>query len=115
LKSGNRSMFSAQLFEKMQDRLAKKEQIVLMLNRRGYSSFVMCRDCGLVVKCPNCEISLTYHKVTDQLKCHYCGFETGTPKVCPECGSNHIRFFGTGTQKVEEELGKVLPEARVIR
>ena len=58
---------------------------------------------------------LTYHKVTDQLKCHYCGFETGTPKVCPECGSNHIRFFGTGTQKVEEELGKVLPEARVIR
>lgn len=115
LKSGNRSMFSEQLFEKMQDRLAKKEQIVLMLNRRGYSSFVMCRDCGLVVKCPNCEISLTYHKVTDQLKCHYCGFETGTPKVCPECGSNHIRFFGTGTQKVEEELGKVLPEARVIR
>src|SRR5690606_7516245 len=88
---------------------------VLMLNRRGYSSFVMCRDCGLVVKCPNCEISLTYHKVTDQLKCHYCGFETGTPKVCPECGSNHIRFFGTGTQKVEEELGKVLPGARVIR
>lgn len=115
LKSGNRSMFSEQLFEKMQDRIAKKEQIVLMLNRRGYSAFVMCRDCGLVVKCPNCDISLTYHKVTDQLKCHYCGFETITPKVCPECNSNHIRYFGTGTQKVEEELGKVLPEARVIR
>lgn len=115
LKAGNRSMFSTQLVEKMKDRIEKSEQIVLMLNRRGYSSFIMCRDCGYVMKCPNCDISLTYHKVTNQVKCHYCGFEARTPNVCPECGSNHIRFFGTGTQKVEEELGKILPEARVIR
>lgn len=115
LKTGNRSMFSIQLVEKMKDRIENSEQIVLMLNRRGYSSFVMCRDCGYVMKCPNCDISLTYHKVTNQVKCHYCGYEARTPNACPECGSNHIRFFGTGTQKVEEELGKILPEARVIR
>ncbi len=115
LKSGNRSMFSKVLLEAIKDRLEKSEQIVLMLNRRGYSSFVMCRDCGFVVQCPYCDISLTYHKVTDQVKCHYCGFEAVTPRVCPECNSKHIRFFGTGTQRVEEELGKILPKARVIR
>lgn len=115
LRTGNRSMFSTALLEKMRLRLERSEQIVLMLNRRGYSSFVMCRNCGYVLKCPNCDISLTYHKVTDQVKCHYCGFEMRTPKQCPECSSNHIRFFGTGTQKVEEELGRILPEARVIR
>ena len=115
LKAGNRSMFSSLLFDKIKDRLEKNEQIVLMLNRRGYSSFVICRDCGFVVKCQNCDISLTYHKVSDQLKCHYCSFEIRTPQVCPECGSQHIRYFGTGTQKVEEELAKIVPEARVIR
>lgn len=115
LKAGNRSMFSIALLEKIKERLKRSEQIVLMLNRRGYSSFVMCRDCGYVLKCPNCDISLTYHKVSDLVKCHYCGFEARTPKQCPECSSEHIRFFGTGTQKVEEELGKILPEARVIR
>ncbi len=108
-------MFSRLLFEKLQDRLQKKEQTVLFLNKRGHSSFVMCRDCGYVMHCPHCEISLTYHRAQNNMKCHYCGFETKVPKDCPECQSEHIRYFGTGTQKVEEELGKLLPEARVIR
>jgi primosomal protein N' (replication factor Y) (superfamily II helicase) len=115
LRAGNRSMFSRKLFEMLQDRLAKKQQAVLFLNKRGHSSFVMCRDCGYVVNCPNCDISLTYHRAGVQMKCHYCGYETPVPKVCPECSSEYIRYFGTGTQKVEDELGKILPEARVIR
>ncbi|CAH0259076.1 primosomal protein N' [Peribacillus sp. Bi134] len=115
LRTGNRSMFSELLFTKLKDRLEKGEQTVLMLNKRGHSSFVMCRSCGLVINCPNCDISLTYHRFNDIMKCHYCGFEEGMPSACPECESEHIRFFGTGTQKVEEELAKILPEARVIR
>ncbi|MGE6378192.1 primosomal protein N' [Peribacillus muralis] len=115
LRTGNRSMFSELLFSKLKDRLEKGQQTVLMLNKRGHSSFVMCRSCGLVINCPNCDISLTYHRFNDIMKCHYCGFEEGMPSVCPECESEHIRFFGTGTQKVEEELTKILPEARVIR
>lgn len=115
LRSGNRSMFSRLLFEKIEDRLEKKEQIVLFLNKRGHSSFVMCRDCGYVMGCPHCDISLTYHRRNEQMKCHYCGYETHVPLQCPECLSEHIRYFGTGTQKVEEELGKLLPQARVVR
>lgn len=115
LREGNRSMFSRSLLEKLKDRLEKKEQTVLFLNKRGHSSFVMCRDCGFVVNCPNCDISLTYHRFSQQMKCHYCGLESLVPNECPECNSEHIRYFGTGTQKVEEELGKILPEAKVIR
>ena len=115
LREGNRSMFSRALFEKLQDRLVKKQQTVLFLNKRGHSSFVMCRDCGYVLRCPHCDISLTYHRFNEQMKCHYCGFETRVPKQCPECKSEHIRYFGSGTQKVEEELRKLLPEAKVIR
>ncbi|WP_077211473.1 primosomal protein N' [Bacillus dakarensis] len=115
LREGNRSMFSRSLLEGIKARLEKKEQIVLFLNKRGHSSFVMCRDCGYVINCPNCDISLTYHRANQQMKCHYCGYESFVPKQCPECSSEHIRYFGTGTQKVEEELGKILPEARVIR
>ena len=115
LRAGNRSVFSRALLEAMKERLEKGEQIVLFLNRRGYSSFVMCRDCGYVVDCPHCDISLTYHRFDAKMKCHYCGFESPVPASCPECGSKHIRYFGTGTQKIEEELGKILPEARVIR
>ena len=115
LREGNRSMFSRELFEKLQERLIKKEQTVLFLNKRGHSSFVMCRDCGYVVQCPNCDISLTYHRYNQQMKCHYCGYESVVPNTCPECASDHIRYFGTGTQKVEEELTKIFPEARVIR
>lgn len=115
LRSGNRSMFSTSLFHHLQDRLEKKEQSVLFLNRRGYSTFVMCRDCGYVAQCEHCDISLTYHRNQNALKCHYCGHEEQMITTCQSCGSEHVRFFGTGTQKVEEELGKLLPEARVIR
>ena len=115
LREGNRTMFSRVLYDKLQDRLMKKEQTVLFLNKRGHSSFVMCRDCGYVIQCPNCDISLTYHQYQQQMKCHYCGYEAVVPTICPECTSEHIRYFGTGTQKVEEELGKIFPEARVIR
>ncbi|WP_394583623.1 primosomal protein N' [Cytobacillus firmus] len=115
LREGNRSMFSRKLLEKIKDRLGKKEQIVLFLNKRGHSSFVMCRDCGYVINCPHCDISLTYHRYNQQMKCHYCGYEASVPNACPECESEHIRYFGTGTQKVEEELAKILPEAKVIR
>ncbi|MBM7647183.1 primosomal protein N' (replication factor Y) [Bacillus ectoiniformans] len=115
LREGNRSMFSRTLFEKLEDRIAKGEQTVLFLNRRGHSSFVMCRDCGYVAGCPNCDISLTYHRHSHHMKCHYCGYEERVPNICPECQSEHIRYFGTGTQKVEEELGKLLPHARVVR
>src|SRR5690606_11800351 len=103
------------LYEKIVDRLEKNEQIVLLLNRRGHSTFVMCRDCGYVPTCAHCDISLTYHKSNNTLRCHYCGHEERLVTNCPSCNSEHIRFFGTGTQKVEEELAKVLPEARVIR
>ncbi|MFC5712201.1 primosomal protein N' [Thalassorhabdus alkalitolerans] len=115
LKNGNRSVFSNILLEKLEDRLQKGEQVVLFLNRRGYSTFVMCRSCGFVTECPHCEISLTYHHVNKQLKCHYCGHEESMVNKCPSCDSEHIRFFGTGTQKVEEELTRLLPTARVIR
>ncbi|WEG15671.1 primosomal protein N' [Alkalihalophilus pseudofirmus] len=115
LRAGNRSMFSAALLEKMQERMDRNEQTVLFLNRRGYSTFVMCRDCGYVATCDHCDISLTYHRSQNQLKCHYCGHEEAMPTVCESCGSEHIRFFGTGTQKVEEEIARVLPSARVIR
>ncbi len=115
LRSGNRSLFSTSLFDRLKDRLEKGEQSVLLLNRRGYSTFVNCRDCGFVAQCPHCDISLTYHKRSNVLKCHYCGHEARHPSHCPECSSEHIRFFGTGTQKVEEELNRLLPEASVIR
>ena len=115
LKNGNRSMFSVELADSIREKLDKKEQIVLFLNKRGFSSFVICRDCGTVVECNNCDISLTYHRAGEQLKCHYCGHEEPVPSQCPECTSEHIRFFGTGTQKIEEEIAKLFPYARLLR
>ncbi|NQX43852.1 primosomal protein N' [Paenibacillus tritici] len=115
LKEGNRSMFSRRLHAALVSRLERGEQTVLLLNRRGFSTFVMCRSCGYVAGCPECDISLTYHSRSDNLRCHYCGHAEPAPKLCPECGSEHIRFFGTGTQRVEEELGKLFPGIRVIR
>ena len=115
LSSGNRSMFSNQLREAIETRLANKEQIVLFLNRRGYASFMLCRDCGHVPQCPNCDISLTYHKSTDQLKCHYCGYQETPPALCPNCESEHIRQVGTGTQRVEELLQREFEGANIIR
>ncbi|WP_422660490.1 primosomal protein N' [Paenibacillus sp. EC2-1] len=115
LKDGNRSMFSRPLHEAIAARLERGEQTVLLLNRRGHSTFVMCRSCGYVAGCPECDISLTYHQKSNNLRCHYCGYAEKSPEVCPECGSEHIRFFGTGTQRVEEELAKLFPGIRVIR
>jgi primosomal protein N' (replication factor Y) len=115
LKNGNRSMFSLELADAIRLRLEKGEQMVLFLNRRGHSSFVMCRDCGTVVECPNCDISMTYHRHQERIKCHYCGEESQVPNSCPQCSSDHIRFFGTGTQKVEEEIARFFPTARVLR
>ncbi|MBD3918144.1 primosomal protein N' [Paenibacillus sp. PR3] len=115
LQAGNRSMFSRKLYEALADRLERGEQSVLLLNRRGYSTFVMCRSCGYTAMCPHCDISLTYHQKTRLLRCHYCGHSEGAPAKCPSCESEHIRFFGTGTQRVEEELVKLFPGIRVIR
>ena len=115
LSEGNRSMFSIALRQEIQERLDKKEQIVLFLNRRGYASFMLCRDCGYVPQCPHCDISLTYHKTTDQLKCHYCGYQENPPSQCPNCEGDHIRQVGTGTQRVEELLQQEFPHARIIR
>ena len=106
---------SRELATEIQKKLALNEQVVLMLNRRGYSSFLMCRECGEVIKCPNCDISLTYHKDTNSLKCHYCGHEEPVPQVCPNCHSKAVRYFGTGTQRVEKELTELFPTARVLR
>ncbi|WP_161877642.1 primosomal protein N' [Alkalibacterium sp. MB6] len=114
-KQGNHSTFSATLKEELQKRIDLNEQSVLLLNRRGYSSFVLCRDCGFVLECPNCDISQTLHMDTKTMKCHYCGHEEGIPSICSSCSSRSIRYFGTGTQKVEEELKELLPDARIIR
>lgn len=115
LRDGNRSMFSRALHEGIATRLERGEQTVLLLNRRGHSTFVMCRTCGYVAGCPECDISLTYHQKSNNLRCHYCGYAAPAPSICPECNSEHIRYFGTGTQRVEGELAKLFPGIRVIR
>ncbi|MBO8162328.1 MAG: primosomal protein N' [Brevibacillus sp.] len=115
LRSDNRSMFSRTLHQMIEERLARQEQIVLFLNRRGYSTFVMCRSCGYTMRCPHCDISLTYHRTNHTARCHYCGYAVPQPNHCPDCQSPHIRFFGTGTQKIEQELARLFPGIRVIR
>lgn len=115
LTAGNRSMFSRSLQIELTECLARGEQAILFLNRRGYSTFVSCRSCGYVVRCPHCDITLTYHRTNDVLRCHYCGYTQKNLTSCPECTGRYIRFFGTGTQKVEEELRNLLPSARIER
>ena len=115
LANGNRSMLSNELYSSIEENLKEKRQTILFLNRRGYSTFIMCRDCGYTVKCKNCNISLTYHRSEKKLKCHYCGYEQNIVTVCPECHSEKIRYFGTGTQKLEQEIQKQFPNARTIR
>ncbi|MGL4523586.1 MAG: primosomal protein N', partial [Bacilli bacterium] len=115
LKKGNHSMFSDKLRENIEATLEKKEQMVIFLNRRGFSSFVMCRGCGLSMKCEQCDVNMTYHHGQQQLKCHYCGDEATVPKICPSCKSEHIRYFGVGTERVEMELQKAFPSIRIIR
>lgn len=115
LANGNRSMLSHDLYGAIEKNLKDKLQTILFLNRRGYSTFIMCRNCGYTVKCKNCNISMTYHSYENKLKCHYCGYEEKLVKTCPECGSDKIRYFGTGTQKLEQEIHKQFPNAKTIR
>lgn len=114
LKSGNRSMFSAELREAIQGRLDRKEQTMLFINRRGYAGFVSCRSCGEAIKCPHCDVSLTYHN-NKRLICHYCNYNIPMPDKCPQCSSKFIGTFGTGTQKLEEATIAAFPGARVLR
>lgn len=114
LKDGNRSILSIRLQELMADRLEKREQIMLFLNRRGYAGFISCRECGYVAKCPHCDVSLSSHR-NGKLVCHYCGYEEEKPDTCPECGSRHIGEFRAGTQQIEDIVKAQFPEARVLR
>ncbi len=115
LRSGNTSIFSGELHKAIEKALENKEQVILLQNRRGYSNFISCRECGHVVKCPECEISMTYHKSKEALVCHYCGKVQPVPKKCPECGSGYIKYFGIGTEQVEEMIQTLFPDAKVER
>ena len=114
LKEGNKSIISRRLSELIKDRLNKGEQIILFINRRGYAGFISCRSCGEAIKCPHCDVSLTFHR-PDRLVCHYCGYEEKMPDKCPKCTSPYIGTFGLGTEKVEEIVKKDFPTARVLR
>ncbi len=115
LANGNRSMLSMELYNSIEENISQKRQTILFLNRRGYSTFIMCRNCGYTVKCPSCNISMTYHSYERKLKCHYCSYEENLVTTCPECHSDKIRYFGTGTQKLEQEINKQFPNASTIR
>ena len=119
LSRGNRSIFSSALQNALQEMQEKKEQGILFIPRRGHSTFVSCRSCGYVIECPNCDVSLSYHYshegAAKLLRCHYCNYTALQPKVCPECSSPYLKFFGSGTQKVTQELSKLFPDLRSIR
>ncbi len=115
IQNKNRSIFSKSLQSAIEDRLAREEQVILFLNRRGFSTFILCRECGYVAKCRNCDISLTYHSSNNMMICHHCNFKQPIPPLCPNCKGNYIRHFGVGTQKVEEEVRKLFPEASIDR
>ncbi|PRX33537.1 replication restart DNA helicase PriA [Orenia metallireducens] len=115
LKAGNKTMFSQLLQKEIIDRLEKGEQTMIFLNRRGFSTFVQCRECGHVMKCNDCDVSLTYHATPNILQCHYCDHQEQVPNICPNCESIYIKYFGVGTQKVEEGLKEFFPEAKVAR
>jgi len=115
LKAGNRSIFSRPLQQALSEILAQNEQAILFLNRRGSATYVFCRDCGYTMRCPNCDIPLTYHEADQHLLCHYCGYRRNMPDSCPVCGGKRIRQYGTGTQKVESELKSVFPQVKTLR
>lgn len=115
LAHGNKSVLSDSLTELLETTLQEKHQAIILLNRRGFSTFIMCRKCGYVIKCKTCDVAMVYHKGQNNLRCHYCDAEAPVPEVCPECGSKYIKFFGTGTEKVEEQLKRQFPQARIIR
>ncbi|WP_315067342.1 primosomal protein N' [uncultured Clostridium sp.] len=114
LKNKNLSLFSRELLENIDKTLQYKKQVILFLNRRGYSTFISCRSCGYVFKCPECDVSMTYHK-NGYLICHYCGRAEKVTKICPKCGSKYVKFFGAGTERVELEVKKYFPKAKVLR
>ena len=114
LRRGNRKILSRRLKELIEDTLAQKRQIIIMLNRRGFSTFVMCRSCGYVIKCRQCNLPLVYHR-QGKLQCHHCDITEPVPDICPKCSSRYIKFFGSGTEKLEEELAQTFPQARIIR
>ena len=115
IKNGNKSPISETLREMIKENLERKKQTILLINRRGYNTFIACNSCGHVITCPNCSISLTYHSYNNLLMCHYCGFAKPLDNLCPECGQNSIRYSGYGTQRIEDELSRLFPEARVLR
>jgi primosomal protein N' (replication factor Y) len=115
LANGNKTSFSKRLIEEIELNIKNKEQTILFLNKRGFNTFVSCRACGYVKKCPNCDVSMKYHSNINRLKCHYCGYETGLFKVCPECHTEYIRYLGAGTQKIEQEIKEIFPEAAILR
>ena len=115
LGKGNKNILSKALFEGIDQTLSKQEQVILLLNRRGYSTFVLCRDCGYSLSCPNCDVSLTYHLMEKVLRCHYCDYRQPVPNLCPKCQSSKIRYFGHGTQKLESELAEFFPQAKMVR
>lgn len=115
LAQGNTTVFSRSLFEAIEQTVKQGQQVMLLINRRGYSTFINCRSCGYVVKCPHCDVALTHHAAEHNLQCHYCGYTADIPEICPSCGSQHIRFFGTGTEKVEAFVNKYFSEYGVVR
>lgn len=115
LVQGNAGIFSRSLAEKMRNRVERGEQVILFLNRRGFSTFIVCRECGYVAKCPHCDITLTYHLATNKLKCHYCDYTVAVPQTCPGCNSRQIKYFGLGTERVEQEISKLFPNVGVLR
>ena len=115
MKNGNKSPISAKLKELIEDTLDNNKQVILLINRRGYNTFIACNDCGHVITCPNCSISLTYHSASNRLVCHYCGYTKKLDNVCPECKGDNIRYSGFGTQKIEDELAYLFPDARILR
>ena len=115
IKNGNKSPISETLRDMIKENLERKKQTILLINRRGYNTFIACNSCGHVITCPNCSISLTYHSYNNLLMCHYCGFAKPLDNICPECGQNSIRYSGYGTQRIEDELSRLFPEARVLR
>jgi len=115
LKDGNKTVLSRLLASEIRENINRKEKTILFLNRRGYSTFVSCRDCGFVFTCPHCNVSLTYHKNGDMLTCHYCGHREKVNTICPSCQSNKVRDFGKGTQKAQEQIESIFPDAKTLR
>ncbi|HEU4415574.1 MAG TPA: primosomal protein N', partial [Candidatus Angelobacter sp.] len=114
-ETGRDQIFSRQLIQEVTDRLARGEQAMILLNRRGYSSVVLCRACGETLQCKNCTIAMTFHKAAHRMECHYCGYRQAVPRRCPACESEHIHFLGAGSEKVEERLHEAFPQARIGR